>query len=161
MIEEFEPESHESDQPLPVVVPEAWGHTSAEWDPKDLDSLEDEIRESVANGKPIRHIVARTLEAERLELMQEGAACALSYMLEARSLKAAAAQLMFVSGIALQEGKSSPELARECGMSKQAFQQAVARLKQLFLNRIRRPNERTNEAKEKMSKRNSRNRRHS
>ena len=132
----------------PIVVP------ITRWDSSSIDSLRDAALEALKDGT-IDALFAAYSSRQRMKWMIEGMNVTLIEIMESPNPKAAVKQLAFVGGLNISLGKSGPQLAKECGMSKQAFFQAVERLKQKPPG-IKRPNERTEEAKQNMSKRNSR-----
>ena len=135
----------------PVTVP------VTSWDPADLDTVEQQARELMAAGKSLHAIISAQLEHQHREIQAEGIRAVMVHIIDSPEPNIAARVIAFASGMHITHGLSLPRLARECGMTKQAFLQAVQRFNDALGNTLRRPNERTDEAKQKMSKRNSRN----
>jgi hypothetical protein len=103
-----------------------------------LDSLDDRIRQELADHGTARHILDALLAFQRDEARREGIMTVIALLWPKRKAYLALRQLAFAAGLGILAGKTGPELAKECGVSKQDFKQGADRFrKDLALRRTR------------------------
>jgi len=124
------------------------------WDPAATDKLSELIEDHVQTGGDVRELLLQILNPEIRELTATALRKMLSFIRCERKPRLAADQIAWVCGLALVEGETIGTLAKRHGISKQAFQQGAERFRALL--RIRSQTRRSDEAREKMSKRNHR-----
>lgn len=126
------------------------------FDPTSLDTLEDNARESLANGGSIKQIFEAWNRDALRAAMSEGIRAALSEILDSKKPQLAAAQLGFSVGLDAIMGWTGPQMAKRFGISKQAFFQGVDVFRERYGCGLKRINGRSQAARTNMSKRNYR-----
>ena len=95
-----------------------------------VDEAEDLVRERLAQGQPLAPLILslarRWLERDREEILVK----LLSLILSSKKPGLRAAQVAFAVGLYVTAEKSGTELAREFGISKEAWQQGVERVRE-------------------------------
>ncbi len=110
-----------------------------------MDKCEDLIKEAVMSKRPFMPMLVGVIE----QLSMKRLTYALMMILEAKKPRTMTHQFVCAAGLQLEDGKSAEEIALSYGISKQAFQQGVQRIKKkLGLRQTR--TERSDAAKEKM-----------
>lgn len=149
-------------------VPTEWieGHAQAvpicQFDHDSLDSEAAHLREALLacrTDAELNAVLQRFLRRHRWEFLVEGFKTALAEIAPGRDMEANWWALCYGSGMADALGKSSPQIARMLGVTKQAFNQRVDALMARFGVRLIRLNMRDEIAREHMRKRNYRPRR--
>lgn len=145
-------------------VPVEWADGEARnvsvdiFDPTSLDTLSDLCAEALRAGQPIEPILdahlAQRLHDERREHLAEGISIALAEIIGSPNIAKTAAAFCFVAGLDLGAGQSGPQLAEAHGVSKQDFFQEVNRIHARFGGRLKRLNQRDEEARANMRDRN-------
>lgn len=100
----------------------------ADFDWSRLDSIEDEIKQGLKEGRSITELVRELVEMEASERLNEGIAKVICYIADAEKPRLAAEHIAWISGMRIRQGESLPSIAKRHGMSKQAFCQAALRL---------------------------------
>lgn len=103
-----------------------------------LDSLDDRIREELEEHGTARHVVEQLMSFHRDDGRREGMMTVIALLWPKKKAYLALRQLAFAAGLNILAGKTGPELAAECGVSKQDFKQGADRFrKELGLRRTR------------------------
>ena len=122
-----------------------------EFDFDALDSLEDRIKEAIANGESVEPIIKGVVDERADKRAMDAVWRAICIIKEARKPKLIVDYLVCGVGGALNEGESHCAMARKHRMSKQAFSQGVWKLiKKLGLKPSRQM--RSKKARESMAK---------
>lgn len=95
-----------------------------------LDSIEDQVRECLAQGRDVSALVQAMVDAEVSEVTSDALARVLCLLADARKPKMVIDHIAYAFGLPMAEGKSAAALARKHGVRKQAFSQAVKRIVQ-------------------------------
>ncbi|HWN09736.1 MAG TPA: hypothetical protein VNO50_10795 [Pyrinomonadaceae bacterium] len=117
-------------------VPVEWSEDKAQaiqievFDFEHLDSLEDQVREHMAAGKPVSDLVKRLARLWMCKEKEEIISKLLSVIIQSKKPGLAATQLAFAAGLYVTASVTGPELAKKHGISKEAFQQGVERLRE-------------------------------
>jgi hypothetical protein len=129
-----------------------------EWNPESIDSLLDILAEHQARAGTKIDLAEMILRGGIREIELTVSIVVwktLAAIKGAKDSRMAADQIAWVSGMAGMTGQSLGELARNYGLSKQAFQQGAEQYRFLFPT-IRSQSARSTEARENMSQRNFR-----
>lgn len=118
-----------------------------------LDSIDDTVKEEIRCGRSVKNLVLAAANALRSDLAAIMLARCLPMILEAPSAKLCALQIMHACGMGRESG---PSIAKRFHVRKQDFYQGVEKIKQ-ELGLRKTSNMRSDDAREKMSKRNQRN----
>lgn len=111
-----------------------------------MDKCEDIIRDAVVTKEPVMPMMVAIVET----LASQRMAFALAMVMDAKKPRMAIHQIICAAGLALEYGKTEQDYAKSYGVSKQAFQQGVERMRdKLGLRKTRAG--RSDEAKAKMS----------
>lgn len=103
-----------------------------------LDSVDDQIREELSTHGTARKILDALVAFHRDEARREGMMTIIALLWPKKKTYLALRQLAFAAGLNILAGKTGPELAKECGVSKQDFKQGADRFrKELGLRRTR------------------------
>lgn len=97
-----------------------------------LDTIEDEIKQGLKEGRSVVSMVRELVDMEASERLNEGIAKVLCYIADAEKPRLAAEHIAWISGMRIRQGESLPSIAKRHGMSKQAFCQAALRLAKLL-----------------------------
>jgi hypothetical protein len=145
-------------QPEPLVMdhylPEEQEdrHVAVEWSADDqpeniavehfdfssLDTLDDQLRQELEERGTTRRVIDALLSFQRDEARREGIVMVIALLWPKKKAYLALRQLAFAAGLSILAGKTGPELAKECGVSKQDFKQGADRFrKELGLRRTR------------------------
>lgn len=124
-----------------------------------LDSLEDEIREALANGRRIAEVLSRWVCDHERQILREGIELTVREIIVAKNPRLRTWQLAFLCGMDLRVKVDGPPLdgpaiAKRLGVSKQSFFGGVEELRQQY--DVMRVGKRDDEAREKMRQRNYR-----
>jgi len=152
---------HLGNDPTLFRVPVEWAkdHSFAvkitHFDASSLDTPEDLLKEAILEKQPIGPIidglVAERMESERSEIVTN----IIAIIIKSSNKGLAAMQLAFAAGLLITADKTGPAIAKEWGISKQAFFAGVERMRQeLGLKQTR--TMRDAAARQNMSKRNYR-----
>lgn len=129
-----------------------------EWQPESIDSFFDILAEHQARGN-IPFELADMLLAGGIHEIQMAVSLAVCRTLAAikgaRDLRLAADQIAWISGISGMAGQSLGKLAKDYGLSKQAFQQGAEQYRSL-LPAIRSQSARSEKSRQTMAERNYR-----
>lgn len=90
-----------------------------------LDSLDDQIRQELAEYGSARRILLALVAFSRDEARREGVISTIALLWPKRKTYLALRQLAFAAGLTIIAGKTGTELAKECGVSKQDFKQGA------------------------------------
>jgi DNA-binding transcriptional regulator YdaS (Cro superfamily) len=144
---------------------EAFPVAITHFDPGELDSFADRLREAVKLGQPLEPLLAEWERAMEFPLMCRGITFGLAEIIGAKKPRVVTAALAFMVGMDIMEGESQPEVARKLGISKQALNQTIESLRQRlaekFGTKILCISMRDEAAREKMRTRNYRRRKKS
>lgn len=103
-----------------------------------FDSIDACIRQELAEHGSARRIIKSLLERERTEAGAEGMSCVIALLWPKKRTYLALRQLAFAAGLSILGGRTGPQLAEDCGVSKQDFKQGADRFrKDLGLRRTR------------------------
>ena len=103
-----------------------------------LDSVDDQIRQEIAEHGTAKRVIGALLDFQRDEARREGMMTVIALLWSKKKTYLALRQLAFAAGLNILAGKTGPELATECGVSKQDFKQGADRFrKDLALRRTR------------------------
>jgi hypothetical protein len=142
---------------IPNLAFEGGGHGeqsspvgTVEFDYDALDSDEERLAEAVLTQQDVKPILAAIVERESSLAAQEAVSAVIMLVLDAANPRTQSEQIGWASGMYTSSGVSMPELAKRHGLTKQAFQQAVRRIREnLGLRQTRAM--RSAEAKQHMS----------
>ena len=93
----------------------------------ELDTVEDQIREAIASQRPILPIIEEFVRQHEMTIRAETVNKMLGFIMGHRLPKLAAHALAFTCQVSITENLNPAEVARRCGVSKQAVYQAVDR----------------------------------
>ena len=120
-----------------------------------LDSPEDAVKEALRNGVPLRACIEGLVRARESEIRSDAVKYVLAQIVATKNWLKAAFEMCIACGLANQMGWTQPEMAKRLGISKQALNQGVKKVRLEFGMRQTRVM-RDEEAKAKMSKTNFR-----
>ncbi len=101
---------------------------TSDFDFDGLDTIEDEIRQVLKEGKSVTELVKKLVNMETNERVNEAIAAVVGYIADAQKPRLAAEHVAWISGMRLRQGESLVSIAKRNGVSKQAFCQAALRL---------------------------------
>jgi len=111
---------NEQGEVVPAFVEEFdWSH---------LDTLEDEIRQGLKEGRSVVSMVRELVDMEASERVTRSIAAVIAMIAESRRPKLLIDRIAYITNMTLNQGASISELARKHRQSKQAFSQAALRL---------------------------------
>ena len=99
-----------------------------EFDWARLDSLEDEIRQGLKEGRSVVAMVRELVEMESSERVNQAVAAVICLIAESRRPKLMIDRIAYITGMTINQGASVTELGRKHRQRKQAFSQAALRL---------------------------------
>jgi hypothetical protein len=120
-----------------------------------LDTVEDCAREFERRGGSLGEFIRLLVDRRERELRAEGMAAVIALLWNERRTYLALRQIASAANLSALAGKSAAQLARECGVSKQAFKQGEKRFAaELELGKTR--TQRSEQGREQMRLRNFR-----
>ena len=99
-----------------------------QFDWSQMDTLEDELRQALSEGRSVAVIVAQLVDMEATQRTADALARALCLIADAHKPKLVIDQLAYVAGLHMNQGASITELAKRHGQHKQQFSAAALRL---------------------------------
>lgn len=93
-----------------------------------LDTLEDEIRQGLKDGRPVIAMVRELVDMEANERVIRAVAAVVALIADSRRPKLMIDRIAYITGMTINQGASISQLARKHGQKKQAFSQAALRL---------------------------------
>lgn len=99
-----------------------------EFDWTRLDSLEDEIRQGLKDGKSVVGMVRELVEIESSDRVTRSVAAVIALIAESKKPKLMIDRIAYITNMPINQGVSISELARKHKQTKQAFSQAAIRL---------------------------------
>lgn len=99
-----------------------------EFDWSRLDTLEDEIRQGLKEGRSVVSMVRELADMQASERVTRSVAAVIALIADSRRPKLMIDRIAYITGMTINEGASITELARKHRQSKEAFSQAAIRL---------------------------------
>lgn len=97
-----------------------------------LDSIDACIKQELAERGTARRIIEMLVSRNQSEARRDGMMCVMALLWSKRRTYLALRQLAFAAGLSILEGKTGPQLAEECGVSKQDFKQGADRFRKVL-----------------------------